>query len=88
MQAYRKSVDYAYSDPKALQAYAEIANIPLPVATRIAKEFFSPEFHQLDGIKGEQRVLDEALAAKRIPKAMTPDDIKGLYDFVLKTAAK
>jgi NitT/TauT family transport system substrate-binding protein len=88
MRAYKKSVEYCYSDPKALEIYAEIANLPLPVATHIAKDFFSPAFHQMDEIKGEQRVLDEALAAKRIPKAMTPADIKGLYDFVLKTAAK
>jgi NitT/TauT family transport system substrate-binding protein len=87
MKAYRKSVDYAYSNPKALATYAEIANMPLPLATRIVKEFFSRETNQTDEIKGEQRVLDEALAAKRIPKAMTPDDIKGLFDF-LKTAAK
>jgi NitT/TauT family transport system substrate-binding protein len=88
MKAYRKSVDYAYTDPKALPVYAEIANMPLPLATRIVKEFFSLETNQTDEIKGEQRVLDEALAAKRIPKAMTPDDIKGAFDFVLKTAAK
>jgi NitT/TauT family transport system substrate-binding protein len=88
MQAYRKSVDYAYSDPKALETYAEIANMPLPLATRIVKEFFSRETNQTDEIKGEQRVLDEALAAKRIPRAMKPEDIKGVYDFVLKTAAK
>ena len=35
-------------------------------------------------IKGEDRVLAEALAAKRIPHAMTQDDIKGVFDFVLK----
>jgi NitT/TauT family transport system substrate-binding protein len=88
MQAYRKTVDFAYADPKAVAIYAEIANMPLPLATRIYQEFFSRETNETDEIKGEQRVLDEAFAAKRIPKAMTPEDIKGLYDFVLKTAAK
>jgi NitT/TauT family transport system substrate-binding protein len=88
MQAYRKTIDFAYSDPKALTIYAEIANMPLPLATRIYKEFFSRETNQTDEIKGEQRVLDEAFAAKRIPKAMTHEDIKGLYDFVLPAAAK
>jgi NitT/TauT family transport system substrate-binding protein len=88
MRAYRKSVDFAYSDPQALAMYAEIANMPPAMATRIAKEFFSRETNQTDEIRGEQRVLDEAFAAKRIPRAMTHEDVKGLYDFVLKTAAK
>jgi NitT/TauT family transport system substrate-binding protein len=88
MQAYRKSIDFAYSDPKGLQFYAEISNTSLPIATRIMKEFASREANQVDEIRGEQRVLDEALTAKRIPKAMKPEDIKGIYDLVLKTAAK
>jgi hypothetical protein len=28
-------------------------------------------------------VLEEAYAAKRIPKPMTPDEIKGIFDIVL-----
>ncbi len=84
MKAYKKSVDWAYSGDAALEAYAKLSNQPLEQVKYAVKEFQSKEQDQLDAIKGEDRVLDEALAAKRIPHAMTHDDIKGVYDFVLK----
>jgi len=83
MKAYKKSVDWAYSDPKALEAYAKLSNQPLELVKYAAAHFQNKEQDQLDAIKGEDRVLAEALAAKRIPRAMTHDDIKGVYDMVL-----
>ena len=83
MRAYEKSVDWAYSGEKPMEAYAKWSSQPLPVVKQMVTEFQSKEQDQVHEFKGVQRVLDEALAAKRIPKAMTPDDIKGAYDFVL-----
>jgi hypothetical protein len=39
---------------------------------------------QIDQIKGEDRVLAQALAAQRMPHALTHEDIEGVYDFVAK----
>jgi len=85
MRAYAKSIDWAYSDPKAIEVYAGLTKQPLELATKQVKEFQSRESNQLIEIKGEQRVLDEAFAAKRLPKPMTHEDVKGVYDFVLET---
>jgi NitT/TauT family transport system substrate-binding protein len=87
MKAYRKSVDWAYSGNAALEAYAKLSDQPLDMVKYAAKEFQNKEMDQLDQIKGEERVLAEALAAKRIPHAMTHDDIKGVYDMLLKTGS-
>lgn len=84
MKAYRRSVDWAYSGEAALEAYAKLSDQPVEQVRYAVKEFQSKDQDQTDAIKGEDRVLDEALAAKRIPRAMTHDDIKGVYDFVLK----
>jgi NitT/TauT family transport system substrate-binding protein len=84
MKAYAKSVDFAYSGEKGLEAYAKLSDQPIDQVRYAAKEFTSKAQDQLTAIKGEDRVLAEALAAKRIPKPMTHDDIKGVYDFVLK----
>jgi hypothetical protein len=84
MKAYRQSVDFAYSGDAGLEAYAKLSDQPLDQVRYAVKEFQSKEQDQTDAIKGESRVLAEALAAKRIPRAMTHDDIKGVYDFVLK----
>jgi NitT/TauT family transport system substrate-binding protein len=84
LKAYKQSIDFAYSGDKGLEAYAKLSNQPIEQVRYAVKEFQSKDQDQLDAIKGEDRVLEEALAAKRIPKAMTHDDIKGVYDFVLK----
>jgi NitT/TauT family transport system substrate-binding protein len=84
MKAYRQSVDFAYSGDAGLEAYAKLSSQPLDQVRYSVKEFQSKDQDQTDAIKGEDRVLAEALAAKRIPHAMTHDDIKGVYDFVLK----
>jgi NitT/TauT family transport system substrate-binding protein len=85
MRAYAKSIDWAYTDPKAVGIYAEMTKQPLALVTMQVKEFQSRESNQLKEIRGEQRVLDEAFEAKRLPKRMTHEDVKGVYDFVLQT---
>ena len=87
MKAYKKSVDWAYSDPKALEAYAKLSDQPIERVKYAFKEFQNKDADQLEAIKGEDRVLAEALAAKRIPKPMTHDDIKGIYDLVLNSGS-
>ncbi len=84
MKGYKESVDWAYSGEPALEAYAKLSNQPLEQVKYANKEFQTKDEDQVEAIKGEDRVLAEALAAKRIPHAMTHDDIKGVYDFVLK----
>ena len=84
LKAYKKSVDWAFSNSLALEAYAKLSGQSLEAAEYIFQEFASREGAQLDDIKGEDRVLAEALAAKRIPRALTHEDIEGVYDFVAK----
>ncbi len=84
MKAYKESVEFAYSGEAALEAYAKLSDQPIALVKYYVPKFQSKAADQLDAIKGEDRVLAEALAAKRIPKPMTHDDIKGIYDFVLQ----
>jgi NitT/TauT family transport system substrate-binding protein len=84
LRAYKKSVAWAYSNQRALTAYAKLSGQSLDAARYIFKEFTSKEGAQIEEIKGEGRVLAEALAAKRIPRALTHADIEGVYDFVAK----
>jgi NitT/TauT family transport system substrate-binding protein len=84
LKAYKKSVDWAYSSPLALDAYARLSGQSSDAAKYVFQELTSREGAQIDQIKGEDRVLAEALAAKRIPHALTHEDIEGLYDFVAR----
>ncbi|HUK60946.1 MAG TPA: ABC transporter substrate-binding protein [Stellaceae bacterium] len=84
LKAYKQSVDWAYSDPAALAAYAKLSGQPLEQVQYAFKTFQTKDEDQVEAIKGEDQVLAQALAAKRIPHAMTHDDIKGVYDLLLK----
>jgi NitT/TauT family transport system substrate-binding protein len=84
LKAYRKSVDWAYSSPLALDAYARLSGQSSDAAKYVFQEFTSREGAQIDQIQGEDRVLAEALAAQRIPRALTHEDIAGVYDFVAR----
>jgi len=88
LKAYGKSVDWAYSSPLAVDAYARLSGQSSDAARYIFKEFTSREGAQIDQIKGEDRVLAQALAAKRIPRALTHADIAGVYDFVARREAR
>jgi NitT/TauT family transport system substrate-binding protein len=84
MKAYKEAVEFAYSGDKGLEAYAKLSDQPIALVKYYVPKFQSKAADQLEAIKGEDRVLAEAFAAKRIPKPMTHADIKGLYDFVLQ----
>lgn len=83
MRAYAKSVDWMYSGEAPIEAFAKMADMPVPLVQQMVTQFQSKEQDQVYEVKGTDRVLAEALAAKRIPHPMTPDDIKGVFDLVL-----
>ena len=84
LRAYKKSVAWAYSNPRAPGAYAKLSGQSLEAAKYIFREFTSKDGAQIDRIEGEDRMLAEALAARRIPHPLTHDDIERIYDFVAK----
>ena len=83
MRAYKESVDWAYSGEPALEAYAKLSGQPLDQVKYANAHYQTKAEDQVERIMGEKTVLAQALAAKRIPHAMTHDDIKGVYAFVL-----
>ena len=68
LKAYKKSVDWAYSTPVALEAYAELSDQSVEFAKYIVKEFAFKESNQLDEIKGE----DPRAGGSAGSKAHTP----------------
>jgi NitT/TauT family transport system substrate-binding protein len=84
MKAYVKSWEWAYSNPKAIEYLAQDNNLPREAAEKTVKGFLTKEANDPFRFSGLQRVLDEALAAKRIPKAMKEEDVKGVFDVVWK----
>jgi NitT/TauT family transport system substrate-binding protein len=86
VKADQKAIEWAYKDPRAIDYFAEHINISRALAERTVKEFYPQDNYRLDQISGVQNVLTEAYETKRIDSAMTPDQIKGLFDLVLLPA--
>ncbi len=83
-KAYDKARNWAYSDPKAIDYYAEANKIPRDIAAEAIKHYHPKAQTDPYVIKGLQRTLDDALEAKRIDHPMKPDDVKGMIDIVWK----
>jgi NitT/TauT family transport system substrate-binding protein len=82
-KAYDKSLNWAYSDPKALDYYAEGMHVSREVAEEAAT-YYPKEALQPYEIRSLDLTLQDAFNFKRIPQPMKPDDIKQLIDIVWK----
>jgi ABC-type nitrate/sulfonate/bicarbonate transport system substrate-binding protein len=87
LKGYRASVDWAYSGQAPVEAYAKLSNQPFEFAKYIVREFASKATNQLGEIKGEDRVLGEAVASKHLPNTFRRQDLWGAYDLVLRNGS-
>jgi NitT/TauT family transport system substrate-binding protein len=83
LRAYAKSRDFAYSGDAGIEDYAKFSDQPVALVRYMVANFQSKDQAQLSQIKGLDRVIDEAYAAKRIPRLMKPEELNGLFDPVV-----
>jgi NitT/TauT family transport system substrate-binding protein len=84
MQVYAKSIDWAYSNPKSIDYFAEFSKAPRDIAKQAVDEFFPKEALQIGEIKNLDMTLKDALQYKYITSPMTPKDVEGMIDIVYK----
>ncbi len=81
--AYRETVDWMYSDPKALTEFADFSGLPASVVNRvralIPKEAMDPE-----RFVGVEQIVAEALAGKFIASPLTREQVMAMIDIPLK----
>jgi NitT/TauT family transport system substrate-binding protein len=83
-----RAIDWAYSDPAAIDNYAEIAKVPRALAQQTRDEFFPKESLQLAEVKGLDVTLKQALEFKYISTPMTVADAQGMLDILYRPEAK
>jgi NitT/TauT family transport system substrate-binding protein len=81
-RAYKRAIDWAYSDPRAIDIFAETMKVARPVAQRAVDEFYPKTMFQMGEVRGLDKSLREAYETKRIPSPMTPDQVSGMLDIV------
>lgn len=84
MEVYAKSIDWAYSNPQAIEIFARNMKVPVAVAKQAVDEFYPKSAMQMGEIRDLDRTLKDALDAKFIPSPKTAKDVEGMIDIVYK----
>jgi NitT/TauT family transport system substrate-binding protein len=77
-----RSIDWAYSDPNAIDNYAEIAKVPRALAQQTRDEFFPKQGLQLAEVKGLDVTLKQALEFKYVTAPLSVADAQGMLDIL------
>jgi NitT/TauT family transport system substrate-binding protein len=84
MQVYDRAIRWAYTNPKAIDYFAEFAKAPRDIAKQAVDEFFPQEALQIGEIRRLDLTLNDALQYKFITQAMTERDVAPLMDILFK----
>jgi NitT/TauT family transport system substrate-binding protein len=88
VKALSRAIDWAYSDPGAIDNYAEIAKVPRALAQRTRDEFFPKQGLQLSEVKGLEVTLKQALEFKYISAPMNVADAQAMLDILYRPDPK
>jgi len=84
IKAYRETIDWMYSDPKAIEAFAKYASISNATAQTVRDKFYPKSMLQMDEVKGMRELMQDAIAFKYIPAALTPAQLDELLQLPRK----
>ncbi len=84
MQVIHKSIDWAYTNPQAIEIFAKNMKVTPDIAKKAVADFYPKSAVQLGEIRDLERSLQDALDFKFISSPKTPKDIAGLMDIVYK----
>jgi NitT/TauT family transport system substrate-binding protein len=84
MQVIQKSIDWAYTNPQAIEIFAKNMKVTTDIAKKAVDEFYPKSAMQIGEIRDLDRSLKDALDYKFIPSPKTASDVAGLFDIVYK----
>ena len=82
VQAYQKTVDWMYQDPRAMDWYAEANHASLEAAGNVVKEMYPRAAMMLGSVDGVDVSVAQGLAFKRIEHAPTEAQLEKMFDIV------
>jgi NitT/TauT family transport system substrate-binding protein len=86
MEVIQKSIDWAYTNPKAIEIFAKNMKVTTDIAKKSVDDFYPKSAMQIGEIRDLERSLKDALDYKFIASPKTPKDVAGLFDIVYKPA--
>ena len=86
LSAYRETLDWMYSDPAALKAYAEWVGIPESLAKEVRDQFYPKENLRLDRLSGLDEAMADAVSLKFLPAPLSKTQQDELFKYYAKGA--
>ncbi len=86
LQAYRETLDWMYSDPAALKAYAEWVGISEALAKDVRDKFYPKENLRLDRLSGLDEAMADAVSLKFLPAPLTKPQVDELFKYYARGA--
>jgi NitT/TauT family transport system substrate-binding protein len=81
LQAYRETLDWMYSDPAALKAYAEWVNVPETLAKEVRDQFYPKNNLRLDRLSGLDEAMADAVSMKFLAAPLTKQQQDDLFKY-------
>ena len=78
IKAYREAIDWMYSDPRAIEAFARYAAITPETAQKVRDQFYPKTMLQLDRVEGMAELMQDAIAFKYIPAPLSREQLDEL----------
>jgi ABC-type nitrate/sulfonate/bicarbonate transport system substrate-binding protein len=79
VQAYRDSLDWMYSTPQGLKAYAELAHVPEATAQQVRDVFYPRDNMQVDHVSGLDAVMADGVEFKYLAAPLSKDQLAQLF---------
>ena len=84
IKAYREAIDWMYANDAAVEAFAKYAAISPTTARTVRDQFYPKAMLQLDRIEGMSELMQDAIAFKYIPAALSQPQLDELLQLPKK----
>jgi NitT/TauT family transport system substrate-binding protein len=82
LQAYQETIDWMYSDRKAVEIYSAEFNLPVDEVARLAPVFYPKTAFAIQPVGGIDRSVAQGLQFNRISEPPTPEQLAGAFDMI------
>lgn len=83
MQAYNETIDWMYTDDQALEAYAGVVKVPVPIVKRTREEFYPKNNLRVDRLSGIDQAMADAIALKFLSAPLSKDQQNQFFQYQL-----
>jgi NitT/TauT family transport system substrate-binding protein len=84
LAAYRETIDWMYSDPTSIDAYAKWAEVTPELARKVRADFLPKEIVNPDRIDGLDAMMEDAVAYKLLTAPLTKEQLAVLFQRPVK----